>query len=135
MRIIFDTNVILSALITHGLSTRVLDICIDFHALFISQFIIDEVSEKLKSKFNTNTKDTKKVKSFLLSNFILVKPKGVKPDICRDRDDNNILHLSESIQADLIITGDKDLLILNSYNKTRIISPREFMEKYYKGRP
>lgn len=132
MRIKFDTNIIFSSLITQGLSTCVLDICIDKHYLFISQFIIDEVVDKLKNKFKTKSKDIKKIKSFLLSTFTRIKPKGEKPEACRDIDDNNILHLSESIHADLIITGDKDLLILKSFKQTAIVSPRIFMEKYYK---
>ncbi len=43
MKIVFDTNVILSALMSQGLSSRVLDICIDKHQLFISHWIIDRI--------------------------------------------------------------------------------------------
>lgn len=130
MRIVFDTNVILSALITRGLSSRVLDICIDRHSLYISQFIMDEVSEKLRKKFNADEQQLIKVTSFLLSSFTLIKPAGEKPDVCRDKDDNNILHLSNTVKANLIITGDKDLIVLRSHNGTNIITPRNFMEKY-----
>ncbi len=130
MKVIFDTNVILSSFITHGLSARVLDICIDHHKLYISAFIINEVTTKLKEKFKVNTKDINKSKEFLLNNFEVVNPRGTMPKICRDIDDNNILHLAEFIKADLIITGDKDLLVLKKYKKTLIITPRDYMEQY-----
>jgi predicted nucleic acid-binding protein len=46
--------------------------------------------------------------------------------VCRDKDDDEILALSQSIRADYIITGDKDLLVLKSFNSTLIVLPREF---------
>lgn len=130
MRIVFDTNVILSALLTQGLSSRVLDISIDKHNIFISQWIIDEVSDKLKNKFGIPANNLSQVLSFIQSVFEVIRPKGSLPNICRDKDDNNILHLAGHVKADLIISGDKDLLSLNSYNNIIIINPREFMEKY-----
>jgi len=57
MKIVFDTNVLLSAFATHGLSYRVLDICLDKHELYISKWIIDEVTEKLRTKFSVDKKD------------------------------------------------------------------------------
>jgi len=131
MKIVFDTSVILSAFITQGLSSRVLDICIDRHSLYISQFIIDEVSEKLRKKFNADQQQVSKTRSFLLSSFSLIKPAGEKPDVCRDKDDNYILHISDAVNANLIITGDNDLLVLGSHNGAQLITPRTFMEKYH----
>ena len=132
MKIVFDTNVIISALITQGLSSRVLDICIDKHQLFISPWIINEVLLKLDKKIHTPKSELDRVNLFLDNVFINIIPNGDIPNICRDNDDNNILLLSQCALADLIITGDKDLLILNKYLKTKIISPRQFIEKYYK---
>ena len=131
MKIVFDTNVILSALITQGLSFRVLDICIDSHRIFISPWIINEVLEKLLSKFRVKVSELKRVKDFLLNVSHQINPKGRIPTICDDKDDYNILHLSEFVDADLIITGDKDLLVLKKYSNTKIINPRMFMEEFY----
>jgi putative PIN family toxin of toxin-antitoxin system len=133
MKIIFDTNVILSALITQGLSSRVLDICIDKHQLFISQWIIDEVISKLNVKMHAPKPEIDRVMIFLENIFNKIVAAGNIPDICRDKYDNNILLLAQTISADLIITGDSDLLSLNEYLKTKIISPRQFIENYYKS--
>ena len=132
MKIVLDSNVILSAFITQGLSNRVLNICIDKHILFISKWIIDEVLDKLKNKFKIPLKEIKRISTFLESGFHIIEPEGEMPTICRDKDDNNILYLAQYIDADLIITGDKDLLELKIIKKSKIINPRTFMEKYHK---
>ncbi len=131
MKIVFDTNVLLSALISQGLSSRVLEICIDKHLMYISSFIIDEVTEKLIQKFHVKSSEVKRVKDFLISISQLIDPKGQMPDTCRDKDDNNILHLADYVKADIIITGDKDLLVLKRFVNTKIINPRYFMEKFH----
>jgi putative PIN family toxin of toxin-antitoxin system len=132
MKIILDTNVILSSFITSGLSSRVLDICIDHHNLYISEFILNEVTGKLENKFKIPPKELKRIKNFLQNNFIFINPQNKLPSICRDKDDNNILQLAEFIISDLIITGDQDLLVIKNYNTTQIVSPRQFMEKFNK---
>lgn len=130
MKIIFDTNVLLSAFVTQGLSSRVLDICLDKHELYISQWIIDETTEKLEKKFHVKKKDIGKFIAFINSEFIIINPEGNLPDICRDKDDNNILHLAQFSKVDILITGDKDLLILESFHETKIINPRIFIEHF-----
>lgn len=131
MKVILDTNVILSAFITQGMSSRVLDICIDNHSLYISDWIVDEVIEKLRNKFKILHDEIQRVKIFLKRAFIQTHPQGDIPKICRDGDDNNILYLAEYINADVIITGDNDLLILQKHKQTEIINPRAFVEKYH----
>ena len=132
MKIVFDTNVILSSFITQGLSYRVLDLCLDKHRLYISQWIIDEISGKLKRKFKIPDNEIKRVQEFISRAFVIINPDGEIPILCRDKDDNNILHLAKFIKADIIITGDKDLLDLKKFNKVKIINPRTYMEKYNK---
>ena len=132
MKIVFDTNVILSAFLTQGLSSRILDICLDLHEIIISPWIENEVIEKLANKFKASKKELERVVYFLHSEFKIINPQGEIPNICRDKDDNNILYIAESQDVDLIITGDKDLLELKEYLKIKIINPRDFIEQYYK---
>src|SRR4030067_1488972 len=130
MKIVFDTNVILSALISQGISFRVLDICIDKHQLFISPWIIHEVLLKLDTKLHTPKSEIERVNLFLDYVFININPDGPLPTICRDKDDNNILLLAQHVKANLIITGDNDLLSLNNYLNIKRISPRQFIENH-----
>ena len=48
------------------------------------------------------------------------------PGICRDADDDAILACAAEAEADFVITGDEDLLILESFGKAKIIRPRAF---------
>lgn len=48
--------------------------------------------------------------------------------VCRDPKDNMILELAASGQADFIITGDKDLPVLNPFRSIRILTPAEFLK-------
>ena len=50
--------------------------------------------------------------------------------MCRDPKDNFILELAKDGKADYIITGDKDLIIMNPFNRTKIYSPTEFKENF-----
>ena len=50
--------------------------------------------------------------------------------MCRDPNDDFLLILAKDGKADYLITGDKDLLILNPFNKTKICTPTEFKENY-----
>lgn len=56
----------------------------------------------------------------------LIEPNGTIPVISDDPDDNNILLLAEFSEADLIISGDKDLYALKSYHGIPIIKPSDF---------
>ncbi len=51
-----------------------------------------------------------------------------KTDACRDAKDNFLLSLAKDGKADFLITGDKDLLVLNKFEKTKIVTMSEFKE-------
>lgn len=51
MIIVFDTNVILAAFLTHGASAEVVEHGITEHQVFVSALILDEVEDKLRNKF------------------------------------------------------------------------------------
>lgn len=51
-------------------------------------------------------------------------------DLCRDPDDNHLLALCKDGKADLLITGDKVLLVLKKFGKTRILAPADFIKQY-----
>jgi uncharacterized protein len=126
MRIVLDTNIYLSNFIFGGLTARVCTVCFEEHTVYISPFIKTEITQKLSVKF---AYPTDKI-AFVLKTIALVTqevlPDNPMPDICRDADDNAILQLCAFIKADFLITGDKDLLILNTFGETKIIKPSVF---------
>jgi putative PIN family toxin of toxin-antitoxin system len=48
--------------------------------------------------------------------------------VCRDPQDDMILECAERAKAELIVTGDKDLLVLGAYKNTRIVTPSEYFK-------
>lgn len=59
----------------------------------------------------------------------IIKVKS-KVDACRDKEDNFLLSLAKDGKSDYLITGDKDLLVIKSFGKTKIISLTDFLEKF-----
>jgi uncharacterized protein len=130
VKIVLDTNVILSSFLTEGIAHRIFNHCIINHKVYVSDYILNELVRILTKKFLVNEKDLEEFINFIKSNLNLTIPDISIPEICRDKKDNQILQLSEYVSADIIISGDKDLLILKSYRKTKITSPRDFFNKH-----
>lgn len=59
----------------------------------------------------------------------IVEPKQVAMDACRDSDDLPVLGTLVSGNADCLVTSDKDLLVLETFNGHPIQSPRRFWER------
>jgi uncharacterized protein len=72
-----------------------------------------------------NKERQKETEDFIRLETMMI-PIGNKIKICRDPDDDYLINLAVASQADFIVTGDKDLLVLDPYEKTRIILNAEF---------
>lgn len=128
MNIVFDTNVLISAFVFGGNSGKVFEYCIEKEDVYISQWIINEFTNTLKNKFKIASSDVLRISTLLKSELYLTSPHTKLPSNCRDKDDNHILQLADSINAHYIITGDKDLLVLRHFKDVKILTPKEFLE-------
>jgi uncharacterized protein len=127
MKIFLDTNVVISAFITHGYAAELMEYCLTNHKIYTSDFIIGEVEKNLKNSFGYNEIEVNEVINFMKSNFINVgKYKKLSKPVSRDIDDDNVLAAALFEKVDCIITGDKDLLTIGNYKKIKILSPRNF---------
>lgn len=129
LKIVFDTNVLISAFVFQGRSAKAIEYCITHTEVFISEWIFAELKEKLATKFKLTTHQIKTIEELLRTEFGVHVPTTKLPIVCRDADDNNILQLAESIKADFVITGDADLLTLKKFKSTRIVSPAIFLDE------
>jgi uncharacterized protein len=128
MKIVLDTNVIIASFAAEGICHALFELCIDQHKLFICDQLINEVSEKLKTKLKLKQKTIKEIVHYIEEIATSKNPPELKKQICRDHEDDIILSLSETAKADYLITGDNDLLVLRKYKSIPIITPREFWE-------
>lgn len=128
MKIVLDTNVLIAALIARGTCHELLEHCVLRHDLFTSEFILEETHEKLIEKFGYTAELAAEAVSVLRSRMKVITPSKLESQVCRDPDDDNILAAAVSGDCDCIITGDKDLLVLEQHEGIDIFRPRDFLE-------
>lgn len=134
MRVVLDANFIIAAAAARGVCEAVFELCLDQHQLIICEGLLREIDEKLRFKINVPAPVVAEYLQLLRNNAETVTPSAVDPESCRDPDDLVILGLVSPGNVEAIVTGDQDLLVLGSYEKARIISPREFWEQERRGR-
>ncbi|MDJ0616243.1 MAG: putative toxin-antitoxin system toxin component, PIN family [Calothrix sp. MO_192.B10] len=129
-RVVIDTNVFISALLNpEGTPRKVINIAISQFLILQSEATYQELESRIsKKKFDKYLEENDRFK-FLLAvrNESLFIDIVHQTEICSDSDDNKFLELAVSGNASYIITGDKDLLILNTYQGIAIITPANFL--------
>lgn len=132
--IILDTNVIVSSLIQKNYPYLIVDHCIDGNAIIcISNPIIKEYLEVLSRPKFSKFADFKSNANFLIARINQIseffEPKE-KLKIIKDDPDNRLLELAEMSKADFLITGNTNDFTIKTYNKTRIVTPKEYWEEF-----
>jgi len=128
MRVVFDTNIFISAFVFSGsLAEKTILKAIEIEdSLMISKEIINEILSVLSSKFSRDREALSHVAVYLSEIAKLVIPtKRVR--ILKDEPDNRILECALSGEADIIVTGDKEMLKLRECEGIRIISLKEYL--------
>lgn len=129
MRIVFDANVLIAALITaEGVCGNLVKRCAQVHTPITSEFILNELREKLTEKFKKKPTDIDDAIALLRSKFVIVEPATLETPVCRNPDDDTVLGTAIAGEAQCIITGDKDLLSLTRYAGIDILKPNAFEE-------
>lgn len=127
MKLVLDTNVLLAAVLADGLCRDLVGKRIRAHELLTSTTLLDELAEQLRNRFKTDPHEVPlftayRERATLVSALPLPKP------VCRDPDDDQVLATAVAGQADVIVTGDQDLLVLGQHDGIRILSPRQFLQ-------
>ncbi|HZZ15617.1 MAG TPA: putative toxin-antitoxin system toxin component, PIN family [Candidatus Sulfotelmatobacter sp.] len=132
MRIVMDTNVIVSALVFGGVPRQGLELADSGRCeFFYSPPIQDEVRRVLEEKFGWSGAKMDEVLPKLWKIGTPIVPHHRVEAVRDDPDDNRILECALSAQAKFVVSGDRHLLRLRSYMSVSIVSPREFLEMYY----
>lgn len=129
MRVILDSNVLIAAVAGRGLCESLLELCLEEHDLVLSEELLEEVHRNLVKKIRLPDAVVLDFCRLLRSNAIMAVPTTVAPDACRDPKDLHLLGLSESAQAQFLVTGDKDLVESGWQGTAKIIAPRQFWEE------
>ena len=128
MKIVLDANVIIAAFATRGLCESIMEVCLSEHETVLSDGLLDEILRNLRLKIKLPANIVDNIGEFLREHANISIPATLPSDVCRDPDDIKILGLAVASNADYIVTGDKDLLVLKSFQSIPILNPRSFSD-------
>ena len=128
MRVVADTNVIVSAFVFGGLPRRVLELAAMGHfELCLSEAIQAEVERVLENKFGWDRSTIQSSVLRLQGWSLLFAPQTPLDLVKDDPDDNRILECALAAEAQAIVSGDRHLLKLGAFRSILIQNPRQFL--------
>lgn len=127
MKIFIDTNVLVSAFTARGLCADLMNIILADHTLMTGEFVLTELHRVLYKKLKVPEKNIREILIFLHHHHVEAMPESPSEIPIRDHDDRWVLESALRANADVLVTGDKDLLnVSNQVLELRIMAPREF---------
>jgi putative PIN family toxin of toxin-antitoxin system len=123
VKVLFDTNVLYSAFTAKGVCEDIVYEAAGAHDFIWSEPLRRELENSLRRKYKLGPGSEIALEALAdLCEF--VTPVALTPPVCRDPDDDVVLATALAGKADLIVTGDADLLALKEFAGIRIVSPR-----------
>ena len=135
MRVVLDTNVVVSGLLWGGAPRRLLDAARARRLeLCVSSVLLAELADVLSRRHlaaviaphETGPEQLMQGYAMLAE---LVIPASVAATALRDPDDNDVLACASAARADLIVSGDSDLLVLKEHDGISIVKPAEALAR------
>jgi len=128
VRVCLDTNVLVAAFATRGLCADVVRAVLAEHDLVLGQVILDELHRILKQKLRLPADRMAAVDAVFAAFEVIPKPPKPSPLMVRDPADRWILATAVAGGADVLVTGDADLLAVHADAPLPILNPRAFWE-------
>ena len=135
MRVALDTNVLVSAVATRGLCADVFNLVLAEHDLVVGETVLAELRKVLRQKMRVRGEVVEEFDALLRQEgFVVAKTKAFPVSI---RDKSDIPVLSEAIagKAEVLVTGDRDLLEIANALPLQVLTPRGLWEQLRKGPP
>lgn len=133
LRVIVDCNVYISLLIGGSMAKLTDHLFSDHVELVLSDKLFAEIEEQIRKtkfkKYFTGRQADSLVQLLHAAGSVFLD-KREPPRICRDPDDDYLLALAKTGKADVLLTGDKGLLVLEKHGRTRIMNAREFVKAF-----
>ncbi|WP_337172074.1 putative toxin-antitoxin system toxin component, PIN family [Gemmatimonas aurantiaca] len=133
MRVCLDTNVLVAALATRGLCADVFRLVLAEHDLVIGEVILEEIRRVLATKFKVPADHIESIVAVFDPFPCLPKPTRPGPVGIRDPADRWVFATALAGNAEVLVTGDQDLLTFHEQTSNRILTPRAFWELVRSG--
>lgn len=129
-RVTVDTNVLISALVFQGLPGEFLALALaGSFQLITSPVLLDELNERLRFKFLWSPAKASQARSELEILCEVVSTVNHLAIIVDDPDDDRVLECAAAGRAEIIVSGDRHLLKLGSFDGITILTVRQFMDR------
>ena len=129
MRVFLDTNVLVAAFATRGLCADVMRVILAEHELITADVVLDELRDVLDRRLKLPGSTVDDVLALLRAQDVVSKPAKTSDVPVRDPDDRWVLASAVAGRADILVTGDQDLLAIAEAAPLPIVSPRGFWDQ------
>lgn len=126
MRVFLDTNVLVAAFATRGLCADLMRSVLAGHQLITGEVVLNELREVLTRRIKLPVATVEDILLFLREQEVVPKPRRPSDVPVRDPDDCWILASATAGRADVLVTGDRDLLDVANSAPLPILDPRGF---------
>jgi putative PIN family toxin of toxin-antitoxin system len=133
VRVFLDTNVLVSAVTTRGLAVDVLRVVLTEHTLVTGEVVLAELRRVLARRFGVPKTAVEEFDALLRQHEVVAKPVRAVDLAVRDPDDRWIVASAVAAEADVLVTGDHDLLSVRRESPVPITDPRGFWELLRRG--
>jgi putative PIN family toxin of toxin-antitoxin system len=135
IRAVLDTNVLISGLVAEqGPPRQILDAWLEgLFTLVTSLYLVEELVHvlsypRISERLRLDEEELTAILAALLSQAEVTSGQLRLPGVTRDPKDDSVVACAKEGEADYIVSGDQDLLVLGEYEGTQVIPPRQFME-------
>jgi putative PIN family toxin of toxin-antitoxin system len=135
VRVCLDTNVLVAAMATRGLCADVFRTVLAEHELVIGDVILEELRRVLATKFKVPADRFQAMEAVFSPFPCIPKPAEPGPAVIRDQADRWVFATAVAGNAEVLVTGDQDLLVVAAKLPMRILAPRAFWELLRAGAP
>lgn len=129
MKVFLDTNVLVSAFVARGLCADLFRYLLAEHEILTGEVNLVELRRTLGRKFEATTEQIALVETLLRDQTIVPKPAARSTIRLRDRDDEWVLESAIAGAADMLVTGDRDLLSVAEKVALTVVAPRDAWER------
>ena len=126
MRVFLDTNVLVSAFATRGLCADVFRHVLAEHTLVTGEVVLRELRRVLRQKLKLPLRVVDSIEQFLREYDVTPKPSAPATIPLHDADDKWVVASALAAKADVLVTGDHEMLNLGPRAPIRILDPRGF---------